>query len=70
VGIDSGPRIEEVEREMTYEEKRQTLINYMKVKMQEADWHGVSDCANDLRVLEAAHNAKLEARAAEMGKMK
>lgn len=36
-----------------YELSRQTLIDYLKVKVAEADWHGVSDAANDLRVLEA-----------------
>lgn len=32
---------------------RETLIAYLKLKVEEADWHGVSDAANDLRVLEA-----------------
>lgn len=39
---------------MTYEEHRRTLIEYLKAKTEVADWHGVSDAANDLRVLEAA----------------
>ncbi len=39
----------------TYAEKRATLIAYLLVKVQESDWHGVSDAANDLRVLEASH---------------
>lgn len=38
---------------MTYEEHRRTLIEYLKAKTELADWHGVSDAANDLRVLEA-----------------
>lgn len=29
------------------------LITYMKAKIEERDWHAVSDAANDLRVLEA-----------------
>jgi hypothetical protein len=37
----------------SYEVQRQVLIDYLKVKTEEADWHGVSDAANDLRVLEA-----------------
>lgn len=37
---------------MTFEEKKKILIEYMKLKIEEADWHGVSDCANDLRELE------------------
>lgn len=36
-----------------FEHKRRSLIEYMKVKLDEGDWHGVSDAANDLRVLEA-----------------
>jgi len=39
---------------MTYEEQRTLLIDYLKMKVETADWHGVSDAANDLRVLEAA----------------
>jgi phosphoserine phosphatase len=42
---------------MTYEEKRERLIQYLKMKVEEADWHGVSDAANDLRVLEAGEIA-------------
>ena len=41
----------------TYMLMRQTLIEYLKLKTSEADWHGVSDAANDLRVMEAAHAA-------------
>jgi len=33
--------------------QRMTFIEYLHVKIQQADWHGVSDIANDLRVLEA-----------------
>jgi hypothetical protein len=32
-----------------------TLIAYLLDKAQQRDWHGVSDAANDLRVLEAEH---------------
>lgn len=41
---------------MRFEEftsRRATLIEYLRVKCDQADWHGVSDAANDLRVLEA-----------------
>lgn len=31
------------------------LISYLEVKLKERDWHGVSDAANDLRVLEAKY---------------
>lgn len=33
--------------------QRSALISYMQVMIQRRDWHGVSDAANDLRVLEA-----------------
>jgi hypothetical protein len=38
---------------LNFDFKRIALIEYMKVKMDDGDWHGVSDAANDLRVLEA-----------------
>jgi hypothetical protein len=38
-----------------YLRKRDTLIKYLREKTDEKDWHGVSDAANDLRVLEAEH---------------
>lgn len=41
-----------------FEARRATLIQYLKVKADQADWHGVSDAANDLRVLEAEHLAE------------
>jgi hypothetical protein len=36
-----------------YETQREILIEYMRVMIARSDWHGVSDAANDLRVLEA-----------------
>lgn len=39
----------------SYTAKRKALIEYLRMKVEEADWHGVSDAANDLRVLEAAY---------------
>lgn len=38
---------------ITIEEKIETLIAYIKVKLEEHDFHAVSDAANDLRVLES-----------------
>lgn len=43
---------------INFDHKRRTLIEYMKVKMDEADWHGVSDVANDLREIEAEHRGR------------
>jgi hypothetical protein len=33
--------------------QRLILIEYMRVMIAREDWHGVSDAANDLRVLDA-----------------
>lgn len=38
---------------MTHAEHHAALIAYLKAKVEVHDWHGVSDAANDLRVLEA-----------------
>lgn len=43
------------EDEKKFQENRQIYINYLLLKVEESDWHGVSDAANDLRVLEAKH---------------
>lgn len=37
---------------MTITERKNSLVQYMQVKIAEEDWHGVSDAANDLRELE------------------
>lgn len=42
---------------MTYQEHHQALVTYLMAKVDMADWHGVSDAACDLRVLEAEYNA-------------
>lgn len=38
-----------------YVKARATLIAYLHYKADIADWHGVSDAANDLRVMEAEY---------------
>lgn len=38
---------------MTPSEQRQTMIAYLKLKVEMEDWHGVADAAMDLRELEA-----------------
>lgn len=40
---------------MNCAERRALYIQYMRAKIEEADWHGVSDAANDLRELEAKY---------------
>ena len=52
---------------MTYEEHRRALIEYLKAKVELADWHGVSDAANDLRVLEAAYQGQREGESLTRG---
>ena len=34
-------------------ERRERMINYLKLKVEESDWHGVADAAMDLREIEA-----------------
>jgi hypothetical protein len=43
---------------MDYEKQREILIAYLISKAGCGDWHGVSDAANDLRVLEAQHETE------------
>ena len=43
---------------MTYLEQHAALVTYLRAKVEIADWHAVSDAANDLRVLEAQHAAQ------------
>lgn len=40
------------------ERHRATLVAYLRVKVEQEDWHGVSDAANDLRELDAAWRAR------------
>lgn len=37
---------------MDIKDRKVKMIEYLKVKLDEQDWHGVSDAANDLRELE------------------
>lgn len=37
----------------TLAQKRERMINYLKLKVEEEDWHGVADAAMDLREIEA-----------------
>lgn len=45
---------------MTYAEHHRRLIDYLEAKVAAADWHAVSDAANDLRELEAEERARAE----------
>lgn len=35
------------------EKRKSGMIEYMQLKIEEQDWHGVADAANDIRELEA-----------------
>jgi hypothetical protein len=41
--------------EVTPQQHKQILIQYMVARMSIEDWHGVSDACNDLRELEAEY---------------
>lgn len=38
------------------QKKKQTMINYLLLKLEEEDWHGVEDAASDIRDIEASLN--------------
>lgn len=42
-------------RVMTPQDAFDTYMRYLWMKVNERDWHGVADCAMDLRELEAKH---------------
>jgi len=50
---DKGMSEQEWVRMERFRNQRSALISYMQVMIRRNDWHGVSDAANDLRVLEA-----------------
>lgn len=39
----------------TPRERHKLVVDYLKMKVEEGDWHGVADAAMDLRELEAAY---------------
>jgi len=43
-----------------YQKNRAAYIEYLLMCVRLGDWHGVSDAANDLRVLEAKQEARQE----------
>lgn len=50
-----------------YEAHRAVLIAYLGEKVKIADWHGASDCCNDLRVLEAEWSGRQSAETSKVG---
>lgn len=45
-----------------YERHRRILIEYLRMKVEQQDWHGVADAANDLRELDAHYRGTQEAQ--------
>lgn len=43
---------------LSYAEHHATFVRYLLAKVARADWHGVSDAANDLRELEAEERGR------------
>ncbi len=35
-------------------QRKERMIDYLKLKIEESDWHGVADAAMDIREIEAA----------------
>lgn len=52
---------------LIFQAARQRLIDYLLMKVEGNDWHGVSDAANDLRELEAYQHGLDCARQAVQG---
>jgi hypothetical protein len=49
----SFPIRPDIERKQHLMALHATVIAYLQAKVSDADWHGVSDAANDLREIEA-----------------
>jgi hypothetical protein len=45
-------QLQQETRKMTLDQQYLALLNDLRGKLHRYDWHGVSDAANDLRVLE------------------
>lgn len=53
---------------MTYDEKVKTMLEYLKLKIEERDWHGVMDLAADLREIEQDYKTRLVIEAERDGR--
>ena len=49
----SFPRPQPVQRVAYLQAMHETMLAYLKAKVEDADWHGVQDAASDLREIEA-----------------
>ena len=47
-----------MDNKLSFKERKNAYIQYMKMNIELEDWHGVSDAANDLRVLEAEYRGE------------
>lgn len=48
---------------MKFEERKRIYLDYIRLKTEEEDWHGVSDAANDLRELYLEEQLKKDLKA-------
>lgn len=46
------------EKYAAYRRARQSMIDYLLLKVNDEDWRAVSDAANDIRVLEAKQSVE------------
>ncbi len=47
---------------MNHEQKIKIMMDYLTLKIEERDWHGVADCAMDLRDIESEERGKIMER--------
>jgi hypothetical protein len=52
-----------------YELHRQTLIAYLRMKVDQEDWHGVRDCAVDIEILDAKNQGAVDPNAKDMHRL-
>lgn len=45
---------------LTYQEKKTSYLTYLQLKISEEDWHGVADCAMDLRELDVEYERPIK----------
>jgi hypothetical protein len=45
-----------------YEERKKRMLDYLKLKLEEGDFHGVQDAASDIRDIEGEIKGYLAAR--------
>ncbi len=54
--IDPVEIVSVLDEQKAFDKKKKIMVKYLLLCADEEDWHGVSDAANDLRVLEAKYD--------------